>query len=79
MLTLLLALFPKLAKLTKLFYLCRCLFVLCFSLVFFFLLFGVGFKLSLIPLWSCFIGFLEPSKKRSNKFFTYPLTKLFKI
>jgi hypothetical protein len=76
MLTLLLASFPKL---TRLFYLCRCLFVLCFSLVFLFLLFGVGFGLSLTPFWGCFIGFLEPSKKRSSKFFTYPLTNFFKI
>jgi hypothetical protein len=82
-LTLLLASFPKLARL---FYLCRCPPLLCFSLVLFLLFLGVGFGLSLIPFWGClsliscalvyFIGSLEPSSTKSNKLFIYPLTEL---
>jgi hypothetical protein len=74
-------------KLTNLFYLCKCLPFLCFSLVLFFLLFGVGFRLSLAPFWGylnlglCalvyFIGTFEPSKTRLGRLFTYPLIELF--
>jgi hypothetical protein len=83
--TLLLAMFPRLAKL---FYICRCPPFLCFSLILLFLLLVVGFRFILIPFWGslnlvsrahiCFIGSFEPFKIRSNKLFTYPLTELFK-
>jgi hypothetical protein len=74
-------------KLVRLFYLCRYPPFLCFSLVLFFLLLGVGFELNLAPFWGylsfilhaivCFIGTFEPSRMRSNMFFTYPLIELF--
>ncbi len=83
MLTLLLTSFPKL---TMLFFLCKRLSLLCFSLVLFLLLLGVGFGLSLIPFWGClnlvlhafvcFIKTLEPSKTRLGGLFAYPLTEL---
>jgi hypothetical protein len=70
-LTLLLALFPKLAKL---FFLCKCAPLMCFSLVLFLLLLRVGFGLSLAPFWGylslisralvCFIGPLKPFKTK---------------
>jgi hypothetical protein len=75
-------------KLIRLFYLSRCP-LLCFSLILFFLLLGVVFKLSLTPFWGClsfvlralvcFIGSLKPSKTRLTRFFTYPLTELLEI
>ncbi len=75
--------------LAKLFYFCRCLPLLCFSLVLFLLFLGVGFKLNLAPSWGClclvshaficFIGSLEPSRMKSGRLFTYPLIKLFEI
>ncbi len=83
MLILLLALFPRLVKL---FFLCKRPPFLCFFLVLFFLLFGVGFKFSLTPFWGylsfvsyafvCFIGSLKPFRTRLDKLFIYPLTKL---
>lgn len=70
-LTLLLALFPKLAKL---FYFYKGLSLLCSSLVLFLQLIGIGFGLSLAPFWGClslvscaficFIGSFEPSRMR---------------
>jgi len=82
--TFLLVSFPKL---TKLFYLCKCPPLLCFSLVLFLMLLGVGFMLSLVPFWGClslilrafvcFIRSFEPSRVRSDKLFTYPLIELF--
>ncbi len=84
--TLILASSPRL---TRLLCLCRCLPLLCYTLVLSFLPFGVGFKLSLASFWvclrlvshapNCFIGTLEPSKMRSNMLFIYPLTKLLEI
>jgi hypothetical protein len=63
------------------FYLCKCLPLLCFSPVLFLLLIGVGFGLNLIPFWGClslvfcafvyFIGSLKPSKMRSARLFVY--------
>jgi hypothetical protein len=83
MLTLLLASF---SKLTMSFHLCKCPPFLCFSLVLFLLLFGVGFKFNLVPVWGClnlishplvyFIKSFEPFRTRSNRLFTYLLTEL---
>jgi hypothetical protein len=63
------------------FYLCRCLPLLCFSLVLFLLLIGVGFGLNLVPFWGylslvfCafvyFIGSLKPSRMKSTMLFVY--------
>jgi len=50
MLTLLLTSFPRLIKL---FFLYNYPLFLCFSLVLFLLLLGVGFGLSLVPFWGC--------------------------
>jgi hypothetical protein len=73
-------------ELAKLFYLCRCPPLLCFSLVLFLLLIRVGFGLNLTPLlgylsfilcaFVCFIKSLEPSRMRSSKLFTNPLIEL---
>ncbi len=70
--------------LAKLFYLCRCPSLLCFSLVLFLLFLGVGFRLSLASSWGClslvlhvficFIRSLEMSRTKLGRFFTYPLT-----
>jgi hypothetical protein len=83
--TLLLALFPRLARL---FYLCRCPLFLCFSLVVFLWLLRVGFEFNLMPFWGylslvshafvCFIGSFEPSRTKLGRFFVYPMTKLLK-
>jgi hypothetical protein len=76
-------------KLVKLFYLCKCPFFLCFSLVLFFLFIGVGLRLSLISFWGylnfishalvCFIRTFKPSRMRLGKLFVYPSTELFEI
>jgi hypothetical protein len=83
MFTLLLSVFPKL---TKLFFMCRSLCLLCFSQVLFLLFLGVGFEFNLISFWGClkfilhafvyFIRSLRPSRMRSSRLFTYPLTEL---
>jgi hypothetical protein len=83
-LTLLLTSFPKLAML---FYLCRCPFFLCFSLVLFLLLLRVGFELNLSPFWGYlnfvshafigFIGSIKPFKMKTCKFFAFLLIELF--
>ncbi len=83
MLTFLLALFPKLAKL---FFLCKQPPLLCFSLVIFLLLIGVGFGPNLVPSWGClnlvscaficFIGSFEPFRTSSSRLFVNSLTKL---
>jgi hypothetical protein len=85
-LTFLLALFRKLAML---FYLCGCPLFMSFSLVLFLLFIEVGSKFGLVPFWGClsvilcvfvcFIGSFEASRMRLDRFFTYPLTKLFEI
>ncbi len=77
---------PKLAGLLCF---CMCILFMCYTLVLSPLFFGVGFRLNLASFWGClmlilrafvcFIGSLEPSKTRSNKFFAYPLIKLFEI
>jgi hypothetical protein len=76
---LLLALFPKLARL---FFLCRCLPFLWFSLVLFLLHLRVGFGLNLVPFWGClnfvlptlvcFAGSFKSFKMMLSKFFAYP-------
>ncbi len=76
-------------RLTRLFYLCKCLTHLCYTLVLSFLLFGVSFELNLTSFRSClkfilhalicFIRFLKPFRMRSGMFFIYPFTRLFKI
>jgi hypothetical protein len=76
-------------KLTKMFCICKCFFLMCSTLVLSFLLFGVGFELNLASFWGylkfilhaliCVIGSLKPFMTKSNKLFIYPLTKLFKI
>jgi len=81
--TFLLASFPRLAKL---FYLCKYFPLMCFSLVLFLLLFGIGFAFNLAPFWGClsfiscafvcFIRSFELFKMRLGRLFTYPLTKL---
>jgi hypothetical protein len=86
MLTPFIASFPRLARL---FYLYRCPPFKCFSLVLFFLFFGVGFRLGLTPFWGylsfvshalvCFIGSFEPFRIRLDMFFAYPLTELLEI
>ncbi len=83
MLTFLLALFPKLAKL---FFLWKQPPLLCFSLVIFLLLIGVGFGPNLVPSWGClnlvscaficFIGSFEPFRTSSSRLFVNSLTKL---
>ncbi len=75
MFTLLLASFPKRARS---FYLCKHSPLMCFSLVLFLLLLGVGFGLNLTPFWGylslglCafiyFIGSLKPSKTIKQPF-----------
>jgi hypothetical protein len=80
--TLMLALFPKLAKLLCL---CRCLPFLCYTVVLSRLFFGVSFELNQTSFWiclklishalNCFIGSLEPSRMKSKMFFIYPLAK----
>jgi hypothetical protein len=73
--------FPKLAKLLCL---CKCLPLLCYTLILSLLLIGVQFGLNLVSFWGClklvlcaficFIKSLKPSKTRSSRFFAYPLT-----
>ncbi len=77
--------FPMLARM---FFLCKCPPLLCFSLLLFLLLLGVGFKRSLSPFWGylnltsctfvCFTKSLESSKMRSSRLFIYSLIKLLK-
>ncbi len=62
------------------FYLCKCLILLCFSLVLFFLLFVVGFELSLAPFWGCLslvlcalVCFIGPSNHISQVGFSLTL------
>lgn len=76
-------------KLTKLICFCRCLPLLCYTLVLSPLLLGVGHKLNLVLFWGCsklisralicFIGPYKPSKMKSNRLFAYLLTKLLEI
>jgi hypothetical protein len=78
--TFLLASFSRLARL---FYFWKNLPLLCFSLVLFLVLFGLGFNFNLATFWGylslilrafvCFIGSLQPSKTKSNMLFIYPL------
>lgn len=86
MLILMLASYPRLAKL---FCLYRCPPLLCYTLVLSFLLLGVGFGFSLASFWGClrliscalvcFIGSFEPSRMKLGRLFACPLTELLKI
>jgi hypothetical protein len=77
------------SRLTKLFCLCKCPLLLCYTLVLSSLLLGVGFGLNLTSFWGCltpiscvficFIGSLEPSRMRLGKLFAYPLIELLEI
>jgi len=79
----------SLPMLARLFYLCKCLPHLCYTLVLSLLLFGVGFRLNLTSFWGClrlvshalicFIRFFKPFRMMSNMVFIYPFTKLLKI
>jgi hypothetical protein len=83
MVTLLLALFPRLAML---FFLCRRPPLMWFSLVLFLLLLGVGFGPNLAPSWGClnlishvlicFVRSFKPSRTRLGRLFAYPLIEL---
>jgi hypothetical protein len=74
------------SRLTRLFYFCRGPFLLCFSLILFLLLLGIGFGLNLTPFWGylifvlcAFIWFIrsfKSSEMRSSGLFAYPLTEL---
>jgi hypothetical protein len=85
-LTLMLALSPRLARL---FYLHKCLPFLCYTLVLSLLLLKVSFRPNLLSFWgclrlilhalNCFIRSLEPSRMRSGKVCTYPSIEIFKI
>jgi len=82
--TFLFASFPRLARL---FYLCMCLPLPCFSLVLFLLLFVVGFELSLTSFWGCLslvlcalVCFIRSFKPYwLGRLFTYPLAELLEI
>lgn len=77
--------FPRLPKLL---YICKCLPLMCYTLVLSLLLIGVGFGFNLTSFWGClklvshaficFIRTLEPSRTRLNKLFFYPLIDFFK-
>jgi hypothetical protein len=69
-----------------LFFLCRRPPFMCFSLILFLLLLGVGFRHNLTPFWGClsfishvfvcFIRSFKPSKMKSCRLVVYPLTEL---
>lgn len=69
------------SKLVRLFYFCKCFFVLCFIL-----LLGVSFKFKLVPFWGClsfvlhalvcFIGSFKVFRTKLGRLFAHPLIKL---
>jgi len=71
-----------LPRLTRLSYLCKSLLHLCYTLVLFLLLFGVGFGLKLTSFWgclrfishafTCFIRSFKSFKMKSDMLFIYP-------
>jgi len=73
-------------RLANLFCLCRCLPLLCYTMVLSFLLLGVGFEFSLTSFRSClnsilhalifFIGSFQPFKTRLGKAFCFPLDQI---